>query len=111
MNDPAYLFESQFYDANSEQPVLAVYRFESISPIKTVQKYIVFSLIEEELTANLALVDELDDGTISDSITTNNGDMNVVLSTVVKSIAHFLSYNPIFGVMRSSTNLLVQHYS
>lgn len=74
--------------------VKTTYEFESKSEIKTIQKLIEFSLFDPGTqTFNVALVDVLPDGTVSDRVISNNSDMPKVLSTVFKAIYTFLLQN------------------
>ena len=61
-----------------------IYRFDSVSEQKTIHKLVVFTDIGLGQFYNLALLDELSDGTLSDSNTTNNDDLLVVLATVFR---------------------------
>jgi hypothetical protein len=71
-----------------------VYRFDSVSEQKTVRKLIVFTDIGLGQFYNLALLDELPDGALSDSNTSNNSDMVTVLATVFRVIDDFLNRFP-----------------
>lgn len=74
--------------------VRTIYKFESQSDTKTIQKLIKFSLLDlSSQTYNIALGDVLPDGTISDRAVSNNSDMPKVLSTVFKAIHTFLLQN------------------
>lgn len=84
MNFPPYLFD------HSTDGL--VYAFESISNERTVQKYVIFTLIKTDCY-NLALVDLDEDGQLSDTTISNNHDMERVLSTVIQVILTFLKEN------------------
>jgi hypothetical protein len=86
MNEPSYPFKS-IEDKFT-------FEFESVSNEKTIRKLIQFRLIDSNLTLyNLALVDVLDDKTVSDLSISNNLDMPKVLSTVFQSITYFFEKN------------------
>jgi hypothetical protein len=99
MNDPAYLFENLFYPVEPHESPFEVYRFFSISETRTVQKVVIFSPIDRPLVVNLALMDVLEDGSLSDLTVTNNRDISTVLATVSQITAEFLSRYPTFIVM------------
>lgn len=74
--------------------VRTIYEFESQSDTKTIQKLIEFLLVDSgSQIFNVALVDVLPDGTVSDRVVSNNSDMPKVLSTVFKAIHTFLLQN------------------
>jgi hypothetical protein len=103
MNEPSYPFKS-IEDKFT-------FEFESVSNEKTIRKLIQFRLIDSNLTLyNLALVDVLDDKTVSDLSISNNQDMPKVLSTVFQSITYFFEKNStakvlIQGSTKSRTRL------
>lgn len=100
MNDPAYQFEHLFYPVAPADSPFEVYRFFSVSEIRIVQKVVIFSPINQQpLVVNLALMDVLHDGSLSDLTVTNNRDIGVVLATVSNIIADFLVKYPTFTVM------------
>lgn len=70
------------------------YEFVSVSDEKEVKKVVVLSPIENQQFYNLALLDTLSNGQLSDIIETNNRDMITVLATVIKIIDDFLDNNP-----------------
>jgi len=103
MNEPSYPFKS-IEDKFT-------FELESVSNEKTIRKLIQFRLIDSNLTLyNLALVDVLDDKTVSDLSISNNQDMPKVLSTVFQSITYFFEKNStakvlIQGSTKSRTRL------
>lgn len=70
------------------------YDFTSISREKEVVKRVLFTLTDTEQVYNLALLDVLPNGDVSDITETKNKDMRVVLATVVRIIVDFLNKNP-----------------
>jgi hypothetical protein len=66
------------------------YEFVSVSAEKEVKKVVTFVPTEIDNVYNLALLDELPDGTTSDTTETKNNDMITVLATVIKIIDDFL---------------------
>ena len=69
------------------------YEFVSVSAKKEVKKVVLFSQTESRDIFNLALLDLLDDGGLSDLSETKNADLKVVLATVFKIIIDFLNRN------------------
>ena len=57
------------------------YEFLSISETKQVKKVVLFTKVSRENVYNLALLDELENGELSDNTETNNNDLQTVLST------------------------------
>jgi hypothetical protein len=70
------------------------YDFTSISDKKEVQKIVVLTSSQFKNVFNLALLDVLDSGSVSDSIDTRNGDMREVMATVISIIDDFLTDYP-----------------
>lgn len=70
------------------------YEFVSISEEKSVKKLIVLTETRNYSIFNLALLDIDDNGVASDDTETNNGDMRIVMATVIKVIDSFLSEEP-----------------
>jgi len=66
------------------------YEFVSISTKKDVKKIVLLSQTGDIGTYNLALLDLLEDGVLSDISETNNDDMITVLATVIQIINIFL---------------------
>ncbi|MCE7042572.1 DUF6934 family protein [Dyadobacter sp. CY312] len=75
------------------------YEFVSKSERKEVRKVVLFSQTESPEIYNLALLDLLENGTLSDISETNNEDLKTVLSTVYKIIEDFLHTNPYYLVV------------
>lgn len=70
------------------------YEFVSISAKKQVRKVVILSQTEWIDIFNLALLDVLDSGVISDISETKNNDLRTVLATVIQIIDDFLIKNP-----------------
>jgi hypothetical protein len=113
MNEPSYPFK-RIEDR-------LTFSFESVSQEKTIQKLVEFRLFDDlnELY-NLALIDILPDGTVSDLTVSNNQDMPKVLATVFQSIRLFFQTKPkakilIQGSTASRTRLyqiaIVKYYN
>jgi hypothetical protein len=68
------------------------YQFLSISDTKTIKKVVLFTKVGDEVY-NLALLDELDFGELSDITESKNNDLITILSTVMSIIDDFLSKN------------------
>ena len=85
MDEPYYHFDLPVTETR--------YDFISISQEKKVRKRVMFTTLSNRQVCNLALVDVLADGTVSDIIETRNKDMTTVLATVIRIIANFLSDN------------------
>ncbi len=87
MNEPSYTFSHIDDKLNFE--------FESISEIKSIRKLIEYRLIDNNtLLYNLALIDILPNGEVSDLSVSNNKDMPKVLSTVFQSMLYFFEAKP-----------------
>jgi hypothetical protein len=86
MNEKGYPF--------TLMPGELIYEFESISAHKRIQKAVLFTAARNRKVFNLALVDVLDDGEISDQIESNNGDLYIVLATIFAITDHFLEKHP-----------------
>ncbi len=69
------------------------YNFFSVSQEKKVAKKVVFTSRNYQKICNLALLDVLENGEVSDITETRNNDMRTVLATVIKIIADFLNNN------------------
>ncbi|WP_064197927.1 MULTISPECIES: DUF6934 family protein [Emticicia] len=69
------------------------YEFVSVSQDKAVQKVVLFTQTDSPLIFNLALLDVLENGKMSDVSVTNNDDLRTVLATVIKIIEDFLNKN------------------
>jgi hypothetical protein len=70
------------------------YEFTSISPEKEVQKIVLITQTNTPQVFNVALLDVLEDGNMSDISITNNRDLRTVLATVIKIIEEFLNAHP-----------------
>lgn len=70
------------------------FEFESVSSKKIIRKAIEFREIEIPNLYNLALVDVKEDGTFDDMSVSDNGDMETIISTVIKTIQVFLTFQP-----------------
>jgi len=87
MNEPSYPFK-RLDDR-------LTFGFESISQEKTIKKLIEFRLLDTSSELyNLALMDILSNGEVSDMIVSNNQDMSKVLATVFQSIRLFFKEKP-----------------
>lgn len=75
-------------------PIEIRYDFDSVSEEKTVKKTVIFSQLTTDLF-NVALLDVLEDGLLSDDlVVTNNQDLRTVLATVIRIIDSFLTDFP-----------------
>jgi len=70
------------------------YEFVSISAKKNVRKVVLFSQTSSVNTYNLALLDLLDTGELSDMTETNNNDFVIVMATVFKIVIDFFDKLP-----------------
>lgn len=70
------------------------YEFVSVSSNKEVRKIVLLSQTEWIDIFNLALLDILESGEISDISESRNNDLGTVLATVIQIIDDFLSKNP-----------------
>jgi hypothetical protein len=78
-----------------ERPISEIrYNFRSISQDKEVAKRVIFTTSDYQNIYNLALVDVLEDGTLSDITESRNKDMITILATVIKIIEDFLDKHP-----------------
>lgn len=72
-----------------------LFEFDSVSQTRRIRKVIAYELVDEvQNIFNLALLDILDDGTVDDSVVSNNQDMETVLATVVATIPVFFDKFP-----------------
>ena len=86
MTEDSYPFQAK--------PLEMRYDFTSISDEKTVEKTVIFSQLTTDLF-NVALLDVLADGTLSDDlVVTNNQDLRTVMATVMRIIDDFLTRFP-----------------
>ncbi len=94
MDEKAYPFQQNRIDFR--------YTFVSTSVKKEVKKVVIFSEIQENIY-NLALLDELENGKLSDITESKNEDLSTIMATVIQIINDFLSKNPkYFVVFRGS---------
>ena len=70
------------------------YEFLSVSTVKKVQKVVLLTQTQYPNIYNLALLDTMENGTLSDITVTDNNDLKTVLATVIKIIDSFLNENP-----------------
>jgi hypothetical protein len=72
-----------------------IFRFQSISSIKTIQKVILFIPLKSNPDVyNLALCDVDELGELRDDVKSNNDDLERVMATVILTIETFLETNP-----------------
>lgn len=69
------------------------YEFVSISAKKEVKKIVLLTETVDSDIYNLALLDLLEDGELSDISETNNDDLKTVIATVIQIINDFLTKN------------------
>ena len=86
MDEPQYLFKSPTTEIR--------YDFKSISHEKEVNKRVIFTTSDFQNVYNLALVDVLEDGSLSDITESRNKDMRTILATVVQIIINFFEAHP-----------------
>ena len=84
----------QCYNYDSAENSL-YFEFQSISPKRTIQKIVIYTPIESHSNIyNLALGDLLENGEVSDSIVSDNGDLKRVIATVVQTMLDFFRKYP-----------------
>lgn len=76
-----------------------LYAFESLSPNKRIQKLVLITSTGHPQIFNVALLDVLDTGELSDVVESNNGDLVEVLVTVFHIMEDFLRKIPECVVM------------
>ena len=87
-----------------------VFDFESVGN-KIIKKKILYQNTDRFPFYNLALVDVQPDGSLDDISESNNGDMEKVLATVIKSLTYFFEQNPDAIVLfRGSTDSRTRLY-
>ena len=69
------------------------YEFLSVSTVKKVQKVVLLTQTQYPNIYNLALLDTMENGTLSDITVTDNNYLKTVLATVIKIIDLFLNEN------------------
>jgi hypothetical protein len=80
------------------------YEFFSASVEKEVKKVVIFTETSSKRVYNLALLDELEDGELSDTTESNNKDLVTIMATVIKIIDDFLNKNPHYFVLFSGSD-------
>lgn len=70
------------------------YEFFSTSTEKVVKKVVLFTETSATMVYNLALLDELENGELSDISETNNNDLVMVMATVIQIVDEFLKIKP-----------------
>lgn len=71
-----------------------IYKFESVSSNKTIVKTVSFERLGNTNIFNLALLDPLGNGELSDQIESRNGDVQLVLASVFQIVCDFLTKFP-----------------
>lgn len=84
MDEKAYPFQQSRIDYR--------YTFLSKSSKKEIKKVVIFSKIQENIY-NLALLDELENGQLSDITESKNEDLTTIMATIIQIIHNFLSKN------------------
>jgi hypothetical protein len=84
--------KQKFYPYRASADYLNFY-FESCSSACTIPKIVEYEEIEAG-TYNLAFGDVDEKGRLNDSIVSNNGDMQKVLATIVRTVMTFLEIHP-----------------
>lgn len=88
-----------FYQTRTEYR----YEFTSVSSLKEIPKVVLITQTETPKVFNVALLDILEDGNMSDVSVGNNDDLKTILATVIKIIEDFLNKNEgCFVVFRGS---------
>ncbi len=75
------------------------YEFFSTSTEKVVKKVVLFTETSASMVYNLALLDELENGELSDVSETNNNDLVMVMATVIQIVEEFLKIKPEYFVI------------
>lgn len=75
-----------------------IYQFESVSENKTILKTVSFQQFGDTGIFNVALLDPVENGKLSDQIESRNGDLQIVLTTVFQIVCDFLDQFPDFAV-------------
>jgi len=75
------------------------YEFFSTSTEKVVKKVVLFTETSASMVYNLALLDELENGELSDISETNNNDLVMVMATVIQIVDEFLKIKPEYFVI------------
>jgi hypothetical protein len=69
------------------------YRFFSVGRNR-IEKIVDFAPLQIKNVVNLGFGDKMPDGSIDDTVASNNGDIKKVLSTVVMIVKHFTALHP-----------------
>ncbi|WP_428667361.1 DUF6934 family protein [Runella sp.] len=86
MDEPYYPYE---------RPVTEIrYDFLSSSQEKEVRKRVIFTTADFRNFYNLALLDVLEDSSLSDITESRNKDMKIIMSTVIRIVEDFFEANP-----------------
>ena len=94
MNHPSYKYDSQ---------VAFRYTFTSIGHTQ-IQKVVVFAPTTFENIYNVGFGDLLADGSIDDKISSNNGDIVKVLSTIIQILREFTLNKPGIKIVFAGSN-------
>jgi hypothetical protein len=99
------------YEINAEESLM-VYRFISEGKKGNIVKIIKYTKTNIESIYNLAFGDiNIEDGSINDTVITDNGDSEKVLATVVSTVFAFTSKYPKYWVFATgSTNARTRLY-
>jgi hypothetical protein len=88
MNQPTYPFQRAAGNRLR-------FEFESVSPAKRVRKVVEYQPLDNQHRYfNLALLDQLDNGTASDLTVSNNADLVKILATVFQTMRHLFRRHP-----------------
>lgn len=71
-----------------------IYQFESVSANKKIVKTVSFERLGSTNIFNVALLDPIGNGKLSDQVESRNGDLQVVLATVFQIVYDFLTKYP-----------------
>ena len=71
-----------------------IYKFESVSANKKIVKTVSFDPLGDTNIFNLALLDPVENGKLSDQIESRNGDLPIVLATVFQIVCDFFDHFP-----------------
>lgn len=86
--------KQEFYKYSSDKECL-LFRFESKSIEKTIQKVVAYSPFPDNPEVyNLALGDILENGEVSDLSVSNNDDMQKIMATVIHTMLRFFEKYP-----------------
>ncbi len=86
--------KSAFYNFQSDDDLL-VFKFQSVSKSKTINKVVVYSPIPNNTELyNLALGDILENDEVSDLTVSNNSDLEKIIATIVQTMFRFFEKYP-----------------